>query len=332
MSGKLVTVFGGSGFIGRYAVRALCKAGWRVRVAVRNPMNAGDMRLSGEVGQVQIIQANVRNRPSIIRALDGADAVVNLVGILYEKGRQSFDGTHALGAANIAEYAAAEGIKTFVQMSAIGANVDSKAKYARTKGEAEREVLSRIPTATMLRPSIVFGPEDGFFNMFGQMSQMSPVLPLIGGGKTKFQPVHVADVADAIAAAVESEDARGKTYELGGPNTYTFKELMQFIVKTVDRKRLLAPLPYLIAQPLGSLTDFAFRLWPFAGPPLTGDQVEMLKTDNIVHTESDVGTIEDLGVKPLETIEAIVPQYLWRYRSAGQFHIHEEDEVSRVDV
>ncbi len=334
MSGKLITVFGGSGFVGRYAVRALCKAGWRVRVAVRNPMNAGDMRLSGEVGQVQIIQANVRNRPSIVRALDGADAVLNLVGLLSEKGRQTFEGTQALGAQNIAEYAAQAGITQFVQMSAIGADLNSKANYARTKAEAEEAVKAKIPTATILRPSVLFGPEDDFFNKFAGFSRILPFLPLIGGGKTKFQPLFVGDLAQAIVNALETETSQGRTYELGGPSTYTFKQLLEFITNAVDRPKILIPVPFFLAELKGMAFDLMFKFWPFHAPPLTGDQVRLLKTDNIAGLEADknYGTISDLGVSNLETIEVIVPTYVWRYREYGQFHIATKDDVSRVDI
>lgn len=335
MTGKLITVFGGSGFIGRYAVRALCKAGWRVRVAVRNPMNAGDMRLSGEVGQVQIIQANVRNRPSIVRALDGADAVLNLVGILFERSRQGFYGTQALGAKNIAELAADAGITQFVQMSAIGADVNSTAHYAVTKGEAEKSVMSVIPTATILRPSVVFGEEDGFYNRFGQLAAMFPALPLIGGGKTKFQPIFVADIADAIVNALAMPQAQGRIFELGGPKVYTFKEVLETVMAETDRKRMLLPIPFFIAEAIGMVLHGLFKaFWPFHAPPLTGDQVRLMKSDNIVgiSREANIGTIADLGVTELESVEAIIPTYLWRYREYGQFHIKSNDEVSRVDL
>lgn len=334
MSGKLITVFGGSGFIGRYAVRALCKAGWRVRVAVRNPMNAGDMRLGGEVGQVQIIQANVRNRPSIVRALDGADAVLNLVGLLYQNGRNSYDGTQALGAQNIAEFAAEAGITQFIQLSAIGADENSNSNYARTKAEAEKAILAKIPTATILRPSLVFGPEDQFFNKFANFARFLPFLPLIGGGKTKFQPIFVGDVAEAIANAVEKPEAAGRTFEIGGPRIYSFKEILEFISVQTDRKPLLIPVPFFLAELKGLFLAGLFKFWPFHAPPVTRDQVRLLRKDNIVGLETDenLGTIEDLGVSDLETIEAVVPDYLWRYREYGQFHIAEKDDVSRVDI
>ncbi|MBB35735.1 MAG: complex I NDUFA9 subunit family protein [Hirschia sp.] len=335
MSGKLITVFGGSGFLGRYAVRSLCKAGWRVRVAVRNPMNAGDLRVGGEVGQVQIVQANVRNRPSVERALEGADAVLNLVGILYESGRQSFEGSQHLGAKNVAELAQAAGVSQMIHISAIGADENSKADYARTKAEGEKSVREYMPQAVILRPSIIFGPEDGFFNRFAGLAKMSPVLPLIGGGKTRFQPVFVGDVAEAILAALDNPSAQGRIFELGGPRSYSFKELLTYICEQTNRSPFLIPVPFFIAQIKGMAISLAFKMWPFHAPPLTGDQVRMLKTDNVVGLTGDdsIGTIEDLGVTELESVEAIVPSYLWPYRPYGQFQIRETaDEVSRVDV
>jgi NADH dehydrogenase len=329
MTGKIVTVFGGSGFLGNQVVRALCREGWRVRVAMRRPHLGGDARLAGDVGQVQLVQANVRNRPSIKRALENADAVVNLVGILYERGSQTFQGTQALGAANIAQLAAEAGIRTCVYVSAIGASKDSRSAYARTKAEAEAATLEAIPTATILRPSIMFGPEDGFFTRFARMSRLTPILPLIGGS-TRFQPVYVGDVADAVAAALSRPEAQGQTYELGGPRTYTMKELLQYITRTIDRPRVLLPVPMLFAAPLGYAIGALSKLNPFFGPPLTGDQVQLLKDDNIV--APGARTIADLGVTTLETVESIVPTYLWRHRPHGQFHAIRSDESSRVDA
>ena len=329
MSTGLVTLFGGSGFIGHYAARALVEAGYRVRIAVRRPHLAGDVRLAGPPGWVDIAQANVRNRLSVERAIEGADAVVNLVGILYEKGRQSFESAQLGGAQTVAECAAAAGIKRFVQISAIGADENSESDYARTKALAEQAVRDAIPEAVILRPSIVFGPEDDFFNKFAGMaahpvSNVAPFLPAIGGGKTKLQPVYAGDVAEAIAAAVSRDDVQGKTYELGGPRTYTFNELYDFIGETIDRKRYALPLPYFVAKPMG-LTFGAIWKIPFlplhavlGPPPITGDQVDMLKTDNVV--AEDALTLKDLGVQDIESIEAIVPTYLWRYRAYGEFH------------
>ena len=329
MSGKIVTVFGGSGFLGRHVVRALCRDGWRVRVATRRPHLAGDVRLAGDVGQVQLVQANVRNRDSIRRALEHADGVVNLVGILAERGAQSFRDTQALGAANIAQLAAEAGITRFVQMSAIGASLSSRALYARTKAEAEASVRAAIPSAVILRPSIIFGPEDGFFTRFAEMARVSPVLPLIGAS-TQFQPVYVGDVAQAVANALSRPEAAGRTFELGGPRIYTMKELLQYITREIDRPRLLLPLPIPVAAPLGYVIGALSRLNPFFGPPLTGDQVQLLKEHNVV--SRGASAFADLGITTLETVEAITPTYLWRHRPHGQFQPPHVDEASRIDA
>jgi uncharacterized protein YbjT (DUF2867 family) len=324
MSKGLVTVFGGSGFIGRYTARTLVEQGWRVRVACRRVHTAIDVRLAGPPGWVDIVQANIRDRASVDRALDGADAVINLVGILYESGKQSFTGAHAEGAALVAEAAAAKGITRFIQVSAIGASETSKSPYARSKAAGEAAVREAIPTATILRPSIVFGPEDDFFNRFAGMAQSAPLLPAIGGGKTKFQPIYAGNVAEAIAAAVGSDAAEGKTFELGGPSVYTFNELFDVILKTIDEKRFKIGLPFFIAQPLGYLAGAVWRYVPpfswgmLGSPPVTGSQIELLKSDNVV--ADGALTVADLGVTGLETVEAIVPRYLWRFRSYGEFH------------
>ena len=305
------------------------EAGYRVRVAVRRPHLAGDVRLAGSPGWVDIVQANVRNKASVERAIEGADAVVNLVGILFEKGKQSFESAQRDGAINVAEACAAAGITTLVQMSAIGADPEAEADYAETKGEAEIAVRELVPTATILRPSVVFGPEDGFFNRFASMashpiSTVLPFLPAIGGGETKVQPVYAGDVADAIANAVSNRDTAGKTYELGGPRTYTFKEIYAYISETIDRKRYALPLPFFVAKPMGLMFGAAFRyIWPLSsgilgGPPITGNQVELLKSDNIV--SEGALTLADIGVTEIESIEAIVPSYLYRFRPYGQYH------------
>lgn len=321
MSKGLITVFGGSGFVGRYVVRALCKAGFRVRVAVRRPHLAGDLRMPGDVGQVQLAQANVRDLDSVKAAVNGSDGVVNLVGILFESGKQSFEKTQAQGALHVAQAAQASGITRLVHVSAIGADETSKAAYARTKAQAEASVREHVPTATILRPSIVFGAEDQFFNRFAQMATMSPLLPLVGGGRTRFQPVHVADVADAVVAALTRPDAQGQTYELGGPRTYTFRELLDYIQKTADRKRLYLPLPFPVAGFAGLMAGAIFRIPPmvglFGGPPLTAAQVEMLKTDNVVSPKRP--GFAELGITELETVESVVPSYLYRFRPQGQF-------------
>lgn len=322
MSGDLVVVFGGSGFIGKQVVRALAKSGARVRIAMRRPHLGHELRVMGDVGQIQIVQANVRFPDSIDAALEDADAVVNLVAVLHSSGKQSFDALHVDGARAIAEAAAKRGIKRVVHISAIGA-AETGAKYARTKYAGERAVLEAVPTAAILRPSIVFGHEDNFFNRFAAMAQtMSALplggLPLIGGGKTKFQPIFVGDVADAVVAALNTSSAQGRVYELGGPRVYMFKELLNFVRTETARNVPLIPLPFFIAHPLGLLLSGVFGLTPWA-PPLTGDQVTMLKRDNVVGDDPSALKIQDLGVTELESVEAIVPSYLWRFRPYGQF-------------
>ena len=321
---ELVVVFGGSGFVGRQVVRALAKRGKRVRVAMRRPHEGHELRVMGDVGQIQLVQANVRFPQSVDSALEGADAVVNLVGVLHEGGKQNFETLHVEGARAIAEGAAKRGIKRIVHMSALGA-APKGARYARTKYRGERAVLDAAPSATILRPSIVFGLEDHFFNRFGAMAQTAAaipvfgVLPLIGGGKTRFQPIHVGDVADAVCAALEKREAQGRVYELGGPRTYSFKELMQFIRRETHRDVPLMPLPFVLAQPIGFLLEWGFKLVPFADAPLTSDQVSMLKRDNVVGVDASASTIADLGVANLESIESVAPTYLWRFRPYGQF-------------
>ncbi|MEE9379803.1 MAG: complex I NDUFA9 subunit family protein [Hyphomonadaceae bacterium] len=328
MSKGLVTVFGGSGFLGRYATRALVKEGWRVRIACRRPNLAGDARLAGAPGWVDIMQVNVGNVPSIERALEGADAAVNLVGILHERGNQKFAKVQRDGAANIAQAAAKLGVPRLVHVSAIGADAQSDARYARTKGEGEALVREAMPSAVILRPSAVFGPEDTFFNRFAGLARSAPILPAIGGGKTRLQPLYAGDMANAIAAAVEQVEASGQAYELGGPRTYSMNEIFDFITKTIDRPRLKMPLPMLIAQPLGYLLGGLWHYvppfsWGFVGePPLTGNQVQMLRADNVV-SEGTLG-MSDLGLTELESVESIVPSYLWRFRPYGEFQQRRE--------
>lgn len=321
MQGDLIVVFGGSGFIGKQLVRTLAKRGKRVRVPMRRPHLGQDLRVLGDVGQIQLVQANIRYPVSFDAALEGADAVVNLTGVLYERGQQSFRAIHDEGAGALAEAAKANGITRFVQMSALGAGV-SNARYAKTKLAGEEAVRAALPEAIVVRPSLVFGADDNFFNRFADMAKFAPALPLIGGGKTKFQPIYVNDLAAAIANALDLPAARGKTFELGGPRTYTFKELMQFITHEIERPRPLVPLPFFAAAPAGMLLDVAFKLWPFAGPPLTGDQVALLRRDNVV--SDGAATVADLGVTRLETVEAVVPSYLWRFRPYGQYQTRQK--------
>lgn len=319
MTGKLAVVFGGSGFIGRNVVRELAKRDWRVRVAVRRPHLAQFLRPMGAVGQIQLKQTNVRYRPSVAEAIEGADAVINLVGILHQTGAQRFDTVQAAGAATIAQLAGEAGVEHFVHVSAIGADEESDSAYARTKGEAERAVRAAVPTATILRPSIVFGTEDGFFNKFAAMATTTPLtpLPLIGGGKTKFQPIYVDDVADAVCESLVRPEAMGRIYELGGPRVYTFRELMELMLHEIGQKRFLAPVPFPIASMIGLAGEIAGAA-PFVEPPLTRDQVKLLKHDNIVDESGAVGTLGDFDINP-HTVESILPSYMVRYRRYGQF-------------
>jgi uncharacterized protein YbjT (DUF2867 family) len=310
----LVTIYGGSGFLGRHVVRALAKRNYRIRVAVRRPELANYLQPLGRVGQIHAVQANLRHAPSVEAAARDAQVLVNLVGILFERGRQHFDTVHAFGAEQVALAANAHGAR-MVHVSAIGADENSPAHYARSKAAAEKLVLSAQPSAVIMRPSILFGPEDDFFNRFAVLARMSPALPLIGGGLTRFQPVFVGDAAKAIADAVDGKLAAGTIYELGGPAVKTFKELMQFVLATIERKRLLVPLPFYAAR-------LQARLLQFMPPPftLTADQVEQLRIDNVVSgiAKSEGRTLQGLGIEP-EPIEAIVPAYLWRFRKTGQF-------------
>lgn len=317
---KLAVIFGGSGFVGRNVVRELAKRGWRVRVAVRRPHLAGFLRPMGAVGQIQLFQANVRYPQTVARALDGADAVVNLTGILAEEGNQKFEAVQARGAETIARLAAEAGIETLVHLSAIGADAASDSDYARTKAAGEKAVRDALPGAVIMRPSIIFGPEDKFFNRFAAMATI-PVapLPLIGGGKTRFQPVYVDDVADAICEALENSAHRGRTFELAGPKVYSFRELMDFILKETGRHNLKLPLPFFAAGLMGAGGDIANAL-PLISAPITSDQVKLLKKDNIagMTSEENIGMLSDLGIEA-ETVEAIVPDYLIRFRKYGQF-------------
>ncbi len=315
MKKGLVTVFGGSGFIGKHVVRALVKDGWRVRIPMRRPHTGQDLKVIGNVGQIQLVQANLRFKTSVERAVEGSDAVINLVALLFEKGRQSFNALHVNGATHIAEACALRGITNFVQVSAIGANADSESDYARTKAEAEAIVQSLVPSVDIMRPSIVFGPEDAFFNRFAQMAQMAPALPLIGGGTTKFQPVYVGDVAEAISKVI-GRGTNGETYELGGPHIYSFKEMMQIMLDEIGRKRFLVPLPWMIANGMGFMGELTGVL-PFIDPFLTRDQVINLKSDNIV--SDNAKGFETLGIT-LETVESVLPTYMGKYRKYGQFH------------
>jgi NADH dehydrogenase len=304
-----VTVFGGSGFLGRYLVQRLAQAGARVKVAVRDPEAARFLKPMGGVGQVVPVAANIRDRPSIGRAVEGADAVVNLVGILYERGRQRFDGVHVRGAQQVAAAAREAGARRFLQVSAIGAATDSPARYGRSKRAGELAVAEAFPGATVVRPSVVFGPEDQFFNRFAALARLAPALPLPGGGLTRFQPVYVGDLAEAMMRLLADEATAGATYELGGPRVYTLRQIYEYVLAETGRRRLLLPLPFALMRWQAMVLQF------LPEPPLTPDQVNLLTVDNVV-AEGAKGFAE-LGIQPT-AVEAVVPGYLARYRRRGR--------------
>lgn len=313
MATRIATVFGGSGFIGRHLIGRLAKQGWTLRVAVRRPAQANFLKPLGEVGQITPIRAPLQDQVAVEAAVQGGTAVVNLVGILYERGAQTFAAVHARGAQTIAAAAKAAGAEYLVHVSSIGADLRAEAEYARSKGAGEAAVKTAFPRATILRPSIVFGPEDDFFNRFAAMARLAPALPLIGGGRTKFQPVYVGDVASAIAACLESKRHQGQSYELGGPRVYSFAELMTLMLREIHRQRLLVPVPFALAEMMAG----PLELLPV--PPLTRDQVRLLRRDNVV--AAGARTLADLGITPT-SVEVILPTYLERYRPHGRFTSH----------
>ncbi|WP_257167544.1 complex I NDUFA9 subunit family protein [Bradyrhizobium sp. SRS-191] len=310
----LVTVFGGSGFVGRNVVRALAKRDYRIRVAVRRPELAGHLQPLGRVGQIHTVQANLRYPDSVAAALRDSHVAINLVGILTESGAQTFDAVQAEGAATVAKAAAAAGAR-LVHVSAIGADAESASSYARAKAAGEAAALAAVPEAVIMRPSVVFGPEDQFTNRFAGLARIAPFLPLVGGGETKMQPVYVGDVASAVADAVDGKAQAGATYELGGPEVLSFREILKIILEITDRDRALLPLPFGLAKLQATFLQFA------PGPlKLTPDQVELLRHDNVVSEAAKAAglTLQGLGITP-DSLEAIGPQYLWRFRPAGQF-------------
>ena len=310
----LVTVFGGSGFLGRNVVRALAKREYRIRVAVRRPELAGHLQPLGRVGQIHAVQANLRHPASVEAAMRGSKIAVNLVGILAEGGAQSFDAVQGKGAETVARATAAVGGR-MVHISAIGADENSPSGYGRSKAAGEKAVLAALPSATILRPSVMFGPEDQFTNRFAALARISPALPLIGGGETRMQPAYVGDVATAVADAVDGKAKPGAIYELGGPEVLTMREIMELILAITERKRMLISLPFGLAKLQAQFLQFA----PGA-LKLTPDQVAMLRSDNVVSDAAKAAglTLEGLGIVPA-SLEAIAPQYLWRFRAAGQF-------------
>ena len=313
-SAKLVTIIGGSGFVGRYVVRLLAKKGWRIKIACRNPEQAGFLQPLGNVGQVQAVRANICDARSLRAVIKGSDAIVNLAGILSQSGSQTFEDVHCEGARRIAEAAKTFEICNFVHVSALGANPRSKALYARSKALAEIKALDACPKTVILRPSVIFGEEDEFFNRFAAMARLSPFLPAIGFGHTKFAPVYVGDVARAVVAALEGRAISGATYELGGPGVYTLKELLHMTQRYSGRTPRTLPIPFAIAM----LQGFFLQYLP--GKVLTVDQVRMLRHDSIVSTKAlkEERTFEGLGITPTP-IDAIVPVYLEKFKPKGMY-------------
>jgi NADH dehydrogenase len=304
---RVATVFGGSGFIGRYVVKRLAQKSYIVRVPSRDPEGALFLKPMGAVGQVVPLYASITNEPTVHRAVEGAEVIVNLVGLLADSGAASFQAIHTEGSERIARLSAAAGVKRLIQISAIGADPGSRSRYAATKGKAEQAVLAAFPHATILRPSLVFGMEDKFFNRFAEIARLSPVMPVIAGD-TKMQPVFVSDVADAVMAALASSATQGKTYEIGGPRVWTFRELLAFILKTTHRDKTLLNIPMAIARLQASILQYV------PGKPLTPDQLLLLSKDNIV-APGALG-LADLGITPTP-VELVVPGYLSRYQPGG---------------
>jgi len=311
---QLVTIFGGSGFVGRYIARRLAKDGWRVRVAVRNPEQAGFVRPYGVVGQVEPIFCNIRDDASVAAALSGADAVVNCVGILAEAGRNTFEAVQADGAERVARLAAAAGIGRMVHVSALGADAEAASEYAQSKAAGEAGVLQHMPNAVILRPSIIFGPEDEFFNRFAGLSRFGPILPVVGA-QTRFQPVYVDDVAAAAVAGLAGN--AGGVYELGGENVYSFRALMQVMLGVVQRRRMIINIPFWVARIMASVFGLVQAVTlGIVKAPVTKDQVANLAVDNVV--SADAKTLADLGVDAT-ALEPVLPDYLWRFRPSGQY-------------
>ncbi len=312
---KLVTVFGGSGFLGRHIIRCLARRGYRVRVAVRRPDLAFHLQPLGNVGQISFVQANLRYRASVDAAVKGSDHVINCVGLMHQVGRNTFDAVQDFGARAIAEAVRAQGCG-LTHISAIGADVDSQSVYARTKGRAERSILTTLPDAVIFRPSVMFGPEDTFYNRFAEMMRTMPFMPLIGGGETHFQPVFVDDVAEAVARSVEGKVEGGKIYELSGPEIKTIKDVYEDIMAITHRQKRMVTMPYFVASLIGTISSFI----PLVTPMITKDQVILLKSDNVVSgaAMSEGRILQGLGIEPT-LAAAILPSYLVRYRPEGQF-------------
>lgn len=305
---KIAVVFGGSGFLGRYVVTELVKKGYHVKVVSRNPDRAKATKMSGSVGQVVTVSGNILDEQSIRNCIKGAAVVINLVGILFEKGNQTFTALHSKAAENIARISAEENIKQLIHISALSVDKNTKSKYLRTKVNGEKAVLSAFPNAIIIRPSIIFGAEDDFFNKFGRMTSWSPILPIIGGGKTLFQPIYVLDVAKVIVNVLSNNKYQGNIIELGGPNKYSFKDMMELVNEYTNKNSYIITIPYVAANFIGIFSSFLPK------PPITNDQISMLYTDNIVEKENTI--LQDLGIIPT-SVEHIVPTYMRVYKKAN---------------
>lgn len=323
-TGKTVTIFGGSGFVGRHLAHRLANEGWRIRVAVRRPHEAQELGPIGDVGQLQIVQANVRDVASVTAAVQGADVVINLVGLLVQGGKQKFTAVQAAGAGNVARAAATAGARRLIHMSALGADKTSVSAYAQTKAAGEEAVLEAFPSATIMRPSVIFGPADGFITRFANLVRMMPIVPLIGSGKTRFQPVHINDVVDAFMAAIGSNETRGKVFELGGPDVFTLADILRMMARDMDRPRLFVPWPFWATKINAFFLQMPYTFLRIP-PLLTVDQVKLLQHDNVVGMSGEPGvlTIKDLGkgagAGQLVSLEAVLPDYLVRFRKHGQY-------------
>lgn len=325
---KLVTIYGGSGFLGRYIARRMAKEGWRVRVACRRPNEAIFVRPYGAVGQVEPVLCNIRDDNSVRAVMTGADAVINCVGTFDASGKNNFDAVQSEGAGRVARIASETGVARMVQISAIGADAESESDYQRTKGEGEANVLAHMPDAMILRPSVIFGPEDSFFNRFAGMTRFGPVLPVVGEN-TQFQPVFADDVAQAAALGATGA-APGGIYELGGPEKATFRELMQDMLAVIRRRRLILNMPFWAARIMAGMFDGLSKLTlgAFSNGILTRDQVLTLQSDNVV--SDGARGFDALGIRPT-AMEAVLPDYLWRFRPAGQYDAIKES-AQRLDA
>lgn len=318
MTGQLVTIFGGSGFVGRHLVQRLAREGWRIRVAVRRPNEVPELKTGGDVGQIQIVQANVRHEGSVIEAVQGADVVINLVGLLVQGGKQKFKAVHIDGADTIARAAMAAGAKQLIHLSALSADLNAASLYAQTKADGELATLEAFSGATILRPSVIFGPDDGFFNRLASLVRMTAIVPLIGFGKTKFQPIFIKDLIDGFVAVINDPDKQGKIYELGGPDVMSLSDVLRSLAFEMDRARAFVPWPFWATRINAFFLQMPHTFLRIP-PLLTVDQVRLLEIDTVVSGGEGLGTIADLGVENLTPTSAVVPGYMTRFRKHGQY-------------